>query len=273
MSITKVVLVAAALAAVILGETTAFAATNPAAVQPAVKKGHRVSDVTSILCGDNQWKWAEHGLMVVRNDVFEPGVQCLYNAGDGPNLFVTRDTTPKFAWNAYPEIYQGCFYGVCSQTGGLPVRVSRIRRLRMTLWTRYPAHAIGNDSTDWWFDKTNAAGQMRHPNGAELMIWLHQNGYPATGMRRVKIAGKHYLFRSWIARQGRVRWNYIQLRPAWHSRHPSLTNWDMAALIHWCERHRLISRSWYLTTAAAGAEIVKHGAGFRILKYSLHLTG
>jgi hypothetical protein len=102
---------------------------------------------------------------------------------------------------AYPSLYKGCHWADCSVGNGgpFPVKVSQLESLKSTweIGVTAPAETgVWNASYDIWFD-TNARGFMPgnptgltystdnlqggQNDGAEVMIWLNNRGYSATG--------------------------------------------------------------------------------------------
>ncbi len=244
--------------------------------------------------------YVDNEQMVLRNDTYGPGARmCLSNENDGNNFRVTSVHFPTYNWNAYPELFTGCWYGVCSRKTMLPMPLSRLHRLTMTLWTRYPASTIGNDATDWWFGMRKANTTCGcHPNGAELMIWpdwsgqitgarVGQTSYP--GGPYVTIGRYLWWFVEYRTTQkvpgGTTTWNYIQFRRigVWRQKdgtsfvavpsEPSFTNYNVMAILRYCEREGWIKSSWWATAFAAGNEVVNGGTGIHLLRYQLRIDG
>ena len=275
-----------------------------------------VPDRQSKICGHEAWKYVDDGEMILRNDTFADtaratrrnpqGVgdtECLYNRNDGGNFTITKSRQIKYTWNAYPSLYDGCWYSVCSKGTLLPMRVSDIHRLTMDLWTRYPASTVGNDATDWWFSTSmKRARAGLHPNAAELMMWFDWSprlGGPVPGQANYRNPRVPDYYRTiggvlwwiWTYRTtqqtpgGTTSWQYIQARRigVWHRRggrtylrnprHPSLTNFNVMPLLDYCIRHGWISRSDVATSWPAGNEIVRGGVGIRLLRYTQMING
>ncbi|HUD77944.1 MAG TPA: hypothetical protein VMR00_08860 [Streptosporangiaceae bacterium] len=250
------------------GGPAGFLAQAPPVMQPL---GHRASDGTRLLCGRKEWEWLPSGLVAYNDVLTRTDSECMDITG--PDSFrVIKSTTPRYLWNAYPDLFLGCQYDVCSHDTALPVRVSRIRSLRMTLWTRYPASALGNDATDWWFTRSDPGRSRRQPDGAELMLWLTERGVPASGAHRHEIGGRRYLVLTWVVHRNGTSWNYIQIRLTGHRHNPSVTRFNMLAIIRWCEARHLIRPYWWASSFDAGYELIKHGRGISTERYALTLT-
>ncbi len=298
------------LAAVLAALIAATAGAAQAAAVPQPQAGS-VHPRARVICGNShseaKYKSVDHGTMILRNDVFGTDAgECLSNRHDGGNYTVISTYFPTYNWNSFPELFEGCWYHVCTKHTELPRKVENIRSVRVTLWTRFPRRTIGNDATDWWFG--DRAGQCYcHPNGAELMLWtdwsariggpvLGQTGYP--GWPYLTIG--HYL---WTIQEYRTRqlapgpdpgrrqwvsWNYIQFRRigVWRKRtgrgarlaiprEPSFTNFNVMPFIRYAERRHWISPTWYADAFAAGNELVSaaHGPAARLILYRLDING
>lgn len=230
--------------------------------------GNRVPNAQTKLCAPRSWKWVDGGLYVLYNDVFNSkDVQCITNNKDESNFKIVKSTTPQYAWSAFPDIFNGCWYNVCSQKGPLPEPLSKLHSLTETLYTKYPhGKQVGDDADDFWFSK-GLVGDS-HPNGAELMIWSdwHYPSYP--GAKLIKINGRRWWLGEYRTTQNGVSWNYIQLR-AYHPGPNRLVNLPIVPIIKYCERQGWIKKSWYATSFNAGDEVVKGGVGVETYAYRL----
>ena len=115
----------------------------------------------------------------------------------------------------------------------------------------------GNVAYDMWFNRTWVAPRMTgQDDGAEIMIWLAHPGVPvprAAICWHARIQDRPYTVLCWRAHNHGVTWNYVAfvagrqtggLPPTW------LNGFFRNAIAH-----RLLSRSWWLTSIDFGAEI------------------
>jgi|SRR5580700_7126195 hypothetical protein len=235
--------------------------------------GGRVPDAQTQLCGARSWKWVDNGWYVLYNDVYNSSdSECITNANDGANFKVVKSTTPDYAWNAYPNLFNGCWYNVCSQQGPLPEPVSKVKSLTEILTTNYDnVKGVGNDADDFWFS-TGLVGD-HHPNGAELMIWANWHGVPTpSSAQLVNISGRRWWITEHRTTQNGVSWNYIQLR-AYNPGQNDLARIPILPIIQYAEGRGWISKSWYATSFNAGYEIVQNGVGNQTTTYRLDFNG
>jgi hypothetical protein len=158
---------------------------------------------------------------------------------------------------AYPEIFAGCNYGLCSPGSKFPRQVSQLHRPAVSWYTRNDATGRWNTALDIWFGRTSRA--QGHPRGAELMIWLTEHGGCCflPNPHRYWIDGRDWYLVHWrpclSVPGGRACWNYIQFRAV---RKTSHLRWlRLTPFIRIAERHRLISPAWWLWNIEAGNEI------------------
>jgi hypothetical protein len=143
-----------ALAVAALAITPLVVAGTARAAQDGTRPAVRVTGTS--ICQPRAWKWVDGGQYVLYNDVFATSSATLCETNYGTASFdVSTATTPQDTWNAYPDLFDGCEYSVCAQTGQLGVTVSAIKSLTMTLYTRFGPKATGNDATDFWFWKSD----------------------------------------------------------------------------------------------------------------------
>jgi hypothetical protein len=197
---------------------------------------------------------------VVRNDFWGTKKFCVTNTSKRPNFTVVK-TGSNFLNGrvmAYPYIFTGCAWGICTRGSGLPARAPALRSPTATWHTSDPASGRWNAALDLWFAKRNIkTGQAQ---GAELMIWLHTRDLPLDSTRVVWVDGVRWYLAHWVARgAGGTSWNYIQFRRV----HPRLgvNNLRLNPFIHEAERNSLVSRRWWLLNIEAGFEIQHGGKG------------
>jgi len=204
----------------------------------------------------NQWGAS----YIVRNDNFGGRAECLRNTQLQPNFAVTRSgaSTRGNESLAFPDIYTGCSWALCTPGTTLPQQVSALRR-PATSWSAR-THSAGKWSAayDIWFNKTASdAGQA---DGAEIMIWLDTSGFPhPRAARIVRIDHTRWYVLNWVTRHNGTHWNYIQFRRV----HPASHVWRMRLqpFFRRAERMGLLDQRWYLLNIEAGFEIWSGGRG------------
>jgi hypothetical protein len=217
---------------------------------------------TTVLCKHDQHIIAKSSAgvrVIVRNDNYGRQAECLRNHNDGSNFTVTKSAaTGQYEPVAYPNVFIGCLWGLCTPKSGLPRRVDRVRSL-VTSWSTVQRPA-GHWSAgyDIWFNHTRTTTGQN--NGAELMIWLNSRGIAASHWPLVTVDHVRWRLAHWVAggRSGQS-WNYIQfrrVRPATAVRHLNVRPFIWAA-----EHAGLINQHWWLTSVEAGFEIWKGGIG------------
>jgi hypothetical protein len=253
----------------IAGQATASASIYPPPGFPPLtfqRAGHHAPDNTPVLCSKREWEWLRSGL-VAYNDVFERGYsQCIQVRPSG--FRVSRART-GWTWGAFPNVFLGCEYGVCSRTPLPQEPVRDIASMSMTLYTRFRGIA-GNDATDWWFDRGRPGRSLSHPDGAEIMVWLAWRDVPMRGGFVVRLDGQRFYVEHWLTSGHGASWQYIQLRwLGWH-KHPS-ARLNMLTVLRYIEHVGWLRPSWYPSSLDAGFEIVHGGVGDRILRYAVSI--
>jgi cellulose 1,4-beta-cellobiosidase len=200
---------------------------------------------------------------------------CITNRGLRPNMTVVKrpGPDPGGLLSAYPDIYRGCLWHVCSPNARIPIQVSRIKRLQSTWHTRQDARGDWSATYDLWFGKREMiTGQA---DGAELMIWLNRHGACCPLHKHaptVKVSGYKFRLQHWRAYNAQfgVGWNYIQFRlvhPRRRVDHLRLMPFVTAAI------HRgLIRRTWWLENVTAGFEIWRGGEGLATTRFSVSMS-
>jgi hypothetical protein len=191
----------------------------------------------------------------------------LTNVSRGPNF--TVDTTTKYdaKARAFPDIFIGCSWGICSPYHTLPAKVAALMKLSRQKDPGASLSTAGNPGGIWipsydiWFDP--------HPihngqaSGAEIMIWLR--GPRDARAPIVKVDGARYYFLHWRTRHNHKTWNYIQFRKV--TQVYSLGGIHINDFIRVAEAHRLIKPSWYLLNITAGFEIWSGGRGLKVTNF------
>jgi hypothetical protein len=249
--------VLAVLAVVVL----AVAAVDPATAAPP--------PVTRICA--QYWHTAVRGAYVVRNDFFgaQDPAECVTIRHGGANFRVStsRAAGDGSKVQAYPNIFLGCEYGVCSPHSRLPMRASRLVR-PVTSWRiRDRATGIWDAACDLWF--TRHKETTGKADGAELMIWLGARAVAYSSRRVVRIDGQSWYYASWHTRHDGGAWQYIQFRRVMPTERE--TNLRLAPFLRFAERHRAMSRRWWLESVEAGFEIWRGGTGLATRSFAVSL--
>jgi hypothetical protein len=198
---------------------------------------------------------------IIRNDNYGGQPECISNTDARPNFTVTQSSAKSADGRpvAFPFMFLGCSWGLCSPHSGLPARASALHDPLTTWDTSLQAGGIWDATYDIWFNKTpNAAGQA---TGGELMIWINSHGLPAPGPGTPIVWADHasWYLTSWITHHAGIAWRLIQFRPV---RPVSrVSGLGLSAFIGQAESHRWI-RPWYwMLNIEAGFEIWRGGLG------------
>jgi hypothetical protein len=167
---------------------------------------------------------------------------------------------------AFPNIFYGCSWGVCSPDSRLPRRLSRLRNPVTSWYTAGRPAGRWDVAYDIWFARRrHTSGQDR---GAEIMLWLRTGGLgrPAAA-HSLLIDHRRWHLEYWITTSPASgdRWPLIifqLIHPRRHVRHLALMPFFRRA-----EDLGLLHRSWWLTAVEAGFEVWRGGAGLRTTSF------
>jgi hypothetical protein len=217
---------------------------------------------------------------VVRNDFWGSSGTCMMNAGQQPNFRVTRAGRNQLggAVMAFPYIFAGCSWGICTPSSGLPARASALRNPTSSWYIRAQAGGTWDASYDLWFSRHKMTNGQA--TGAELMIWLRASNMPVSRtVHPFTIDGAKWYFVTWMTpRRGGFSWRYIQFRRVHPTSH--VTNLNLGAFIRRAEHITvpsahgmvpLIRRRWWLMNIEAGFELIHGGRGLATNHFSAHL--
>lgn len=243
-------------AALVLSALGAIASVSVPAQATAAAK------TTSQICRPLGWervatRWGAQ--YIVRNDDFLGTDECLSTTGR-PDFTVTRTGTPDHRGViAFPDIFRGCWFNICSANSGLPARVIKLANPRVTWYTAGDPVGVWNRALDLWFD--SAPITTGHPTGAELMIWLGTRGYASWSRFPIMtIDGTQWYEDHWQTRPPKGSgWPLIIFRrvhPVGHVRQLPLL-----PFVHAAENLRVLKSSFYLLDVAGGDEISRGGRG------------
>jgi hypothetical protein len=214
-----------------------------------------------------------HGVYyIVRNDVIRRSDrECIKLVRKGPGFVVVRtEANSQGSGNdAFPEVFYGCAWGLCTKNTVLPRRLSRLQNL-VTSWdaTWRRAHGQFNVAYDLWFGYRHTI--HGHALGAELMIWLGSKAL-ATALSGpiVRIDGIRWYFAYYPACTIYGCWKYILFRrvvPSTHAHHLRLL-----PFFRYAARQHLLHRRWFLKSIDVGFEIWHNGLGLAVHRYSVRI--
>lgn len=228
-----------------------------AAEIPAAKKN-------SVLCLKDQHivvKNSSGQQFIVRNDVFGPDKECIANSRQWSNFRIVKSTANAKSVDsvAFPEIFYGCAWGVCTPDSKLPERVSNASKLKATWQTNQHASGKWNVAFDFWFMKhKHITGQAK---GAEIMIWLNSRGFNVSALPEVRIDGALWHFANHTACSSVHHgcWHYILFHRA--KAVSGVKDLKLNPFFKYAEHRGLIRKNWYITSCDAGFEIWHGGVG------------
>ncbi len=207
------------------------------------------------------------GRYIVRNDNYGGHAECLGNRDLAPNFTVTTSAADSHGPDpaAYPNVFYGCSWGLCTSKSVLPAPVTRVSAARASWSIATRARGRWDAAFDIWFGRHRAAyrGQA---TGAELMIWLNARHDPAQPTKTFKADGRRWYLYHWVARLDGKHWNYVQVRAV----HPvsQVRGLALLPIIRHVERMGLIRRSWWMLNVESGFEIWTGGTGLATKSFS-----
>jgi hypothetical protein len=220
------------------------------------------------------------GRYTVRNDFWGSSGMCMMNIGQQPNFRVVRAGRNRLggAVMAFPYIFAGCSWGICTPGSGLPARASALRNPRSTWDISARAGGTWDASYDLWFSRHRMTNGQA--TGAELMIWLKASNMPVSRtVHPLRIDGARWYFTTWMTpRRGGFSWRYIQFRRVHPTSH--VRNLDLGAFIRRAEHIRvrsahgtvpLVRPRWWLMNIEAGFELIHGGRGLATNHFFAHL--
>ncbi|MHB1594953.1 MAG: GH12 family glycosyl hydrolase domain-containing protein [Streptosporangiaceae bacterium] len=236
---------------------------------------HRASQhraAVTLLCGSYQHivtSGARGTRYVVRNDNYGGRLECLRNSSGGPNFAIVSSGARRAGREpvAFPNIFRGCSWGVCSPGGRLPLRVSRLATLTSTWSTRQTRRGVWDAAYDIWFARHRCVSGQ--DGGAELMIWLNSHGLRTGRGRIVTVDHRRWHLVRWRTGLGHKHWNYLRFSLVGGG--TAVRRLRIGPFIALARRHRLIRQGWWLTSVEAGFEIWRGGAGLRTTGFSVRL--
>jgi Glycosyl hydrolase family 12 len=246
-------------------------------ISPAAASPGNAADHKTIICKSNGFLIAHTRyagtLYAVRNSFWlGQRPQCISNRGHLSNFQVVQRPgyDPAGRVVAYPDIFRGCIWNICSPNAGLPRRVSALGRPAATWHTTEHAAGTWNAAFDIWFGKKRMiTGQA---NGAELMIWLNEHGGCCAlqpGAPKVWVGGHLWWLSHWTTHHDGVSWNYIQFRRVHRTWH--VNNLKLHPFIRRVERLGLVQSRWWMENIEAGFELWSGGQGLATTQYIVRM--
>jgi hypothetical protein len=216
------------------------------------------------ICGQYQHipvtnKLAEN--FIIRNDNYGGRRECMSNSDAGPNFAVTQSSANSKSGPplAFPYIFLGCSWGLCTSGSGLPARVSALHD-PLTTWTAsLPAGGLWDATYDIWFNQTRiTTGQA---TGGELMIWMNSHGQPVPRARTPVVWEDHarWYLKSWMTQHAGIKWRLIQFRRVQPV--SAVANLQLSPFIDQAKSHHWIKPSSWMLNIDAGFEIWGGGSG------------
>jgi hypothetical protein len=261
-----------ALLATVLPALTPASAATTATSKLLCRRYQHVS-VHPVQAGQQSRYW-------VRNDFWGSDGMCMSNSGKQPNFTVVKagHNQLRGAVMAYPYIFTGCSWGICTKGSGLPAKASTLKDPESSWNIKASAGGTWDASYDLWFSKHRMTNGQA--TGAELMIWLNSSNIaPARKKKPLMIDGAQWYFDTWKTPvRGGFTWRYIQFRRV----HPTsnVRNLDLGAFIRAAEEIQvprvqgtgpLVRPKWWLMNIEAGFELTHGGAGLATTSFSAHL--
>jgi hypothetical protein len=222
-----------------------------------------VASTMNVLCGSHQHIRTANQVggtqYIVKNDNYGGELECLSNSNRRTNFTVVKSGAGPGHIEpvAYPDIFLGCSWGVCSPHSGLPKRVDRLRSVTTSWTTKQNARGQWAVGYDIWFNRSRKVSDQA--DGAELMIWLNSKGFSANTWPIVVIDHIRWHLAHWTTARAGKRWNYIQFRRVRPT--TRIENLNVMPFLRVAMRHGFVRPRWWMTSVEAGFEIWRGGIG------------
>ena len=234
---------------------------------------HRPHLVTFRLCRRYQHVVAfdAHGAgLVVRNDNYGGLRECLANVNRRANFAVASSAARRDRREpaAFPNIFYGCSWHVCSPSTRLPRRLSRLRNPVTSWYTDGRPPGRWDVAYDIWFARRRSTGGQ--DRGAEIMLWLRTKGLGGpTAAHSLLIDRRRWQLQHWTTTNPASgdHWPLIifwMIHPRSHVTHLALMPFFRRV-----EGLGLLRRSYWLTAVEAGFEVWRGGTGLRTTSFSV----
>jgi hypothetical protein len=214
-------------------------------------------------------KTVPDGRYEVNNNNFAGKRECLAGTQDKTAFRVKASgaISNSAGSDAFPDIFVGCSWGVCSPNSWLPAKVSDLSGMKTTFDGTENASGIWGAGYDMFLDK-----QPIHDGQAQVesMIWLNSRGSynPASeDWPQMRLDGTMWWVMTWETSNGHQDWRYIQFRKVDPVTH--VNNLPLGPFLDYIKQEGWIAPSWYLLNVDAGFEIWKGGSGLALTHFSL----
>jgi hypothetical protein len=205
-----------------------------------------------------------NGEFTVQNDVWGASTTQCITANGNSGFTVSTSAANQSSVAAYPSIYKGCHYGVCTSNSGLPMLVSNVTDANYSWSVGGMVSGNFDVAAEAWFSpSTNSTNGYN--GGAELMMWLNYQGMQPSGSQiaTVNIGGA-----TWEVWYSNIGWNYIAYRRSGASSFSG----NLLDFINDAVSRGYIQRSWYLHDLEAGFEIMSGGQGLTVNSFSFSVN-
>ncbi|MEC3980457.1 GH12 family glycosyl hydrolase domain-containing protein [Amycolatopsis sp. H20-H5] len=208
------------------------------------------------------------GSYIVQNNEFNSSAsECVTT--DGKADFTVANSSISNATNgspgAYPSIYKGCHYGHCTANSGLPVQVAGMTtgKVRTSWHTTQTGAGAYDVAYDIWFNRTPATS--KHPDGAEMMVWLARNGHVQPRGSKVATAKLDGLsFDVW---RGGPTVSYVLTNSS-----TSVNSLDIDNITADAVSRGYVQKTWYLIGVEAGFELWQGGGKLTTDSFSVDVS-
>ncbi|MGC0420047.1 ricin-type beta-trefoil lectin domain protein [Embleya sp. AB8] len=223
------------------------------------------------MCGQYATAPVADGRYIVDNNNYGGFAQCLTVDQEGGFTVATSgaNVSPPAGPAAYPEIFEGCHWGTCTDPAKteLPLPVREIGSATSSWSTRPTSTGNYNTAYDLWFNSTPTTDPSGQPDGAELMIWLDRRPASDSPPGTVaNIGGVPYLaWQTTMSANGKT-WPLLGYRlqnPA-----ASVTDLDLRAFVRDAVVRGVVNPDWHLIAVEAGFEIWNGGQGLGTESFS-----
>lgn len=254
--------------AVLGTQASASPVAQPARPHPPARPAPRPKGRPFTVC--RQDEALPDGAYEINNNNFAGMRECLTGTRGTPDfrVSVSGASSNSPGSDAYPDLFAGCSWNVCSPRSRLPGKVGALGSLKSTLSTAENADGIWGAGYDMFFDQRPIRdGQAQ----VESMIWLNsRNAYDPAGMGWpvVRLDGALWWAMSWETSNGHQHWRYVQFRkvdPA-----TRVSDLQLGPFMDYLESRGWITPAWYLLNIEAGFEIWKGGTGLAVTNFSLN---
>jgi Glycosyl hydrolase family 12 len=217
------------------------------------------------------------GAYIMRDDVFRiPGhpraTVCISHERGVPAFGITQSNAASNGPSvAYPEVFYGCVYGACSPGSALPAQVDQLRSTWISAFDRltYAKGSKFDASFDLWFTrKERSTGQAQ---GAELMIWMDDQGVRFAQRWRARLDGSWWRVEEWRTRNpanGRT-WPLIIFMLARQG--GNVRQLPLRPFFRFAEQHEWVQPQYWLESIECGFELWRGGGDLAVTFMRVHL--